>query len=74
MKRNLVMDAASADRSLWVLMPSVMVFAVLTATNVGISSSEALATMNAGHGDARQLFYTASGVGPVGPVGRHPDA
>ena len=63
MKRSLPIDAASAGRSLRVLVISAMLFAVLAVTTVVISPSGALATESVGHGDAKNLFYTTSGAG-----------
>lgn len=69
MKRSLVMGAASAGRSLRVLVISAMLLAALTVTYVVISPSAALAARSVGHGDAGQLFYTTSGAGTGLPNG-----
>jgi DNA-binding beta-propeller fold protein YncE len=69
MKRSLTIDAASAGRSLRILVTSVMLFAVLAVTNVIIASSGALAATSVGHGDAKSLFYTTSGAGTGLPNG-----
>jgi hypothetical protein len=69
MKRNLITGATSAGRSLRVLVTSAMLFAVLAATNVGISPSAALAANSAWHDGATSLFYTTSGAGMGLPNG-----
>jgi hypothetical protein len=61
MKRSLTIDATSAGRSPWVLVTSVVLFALLAVT--AMSSSAAVATTNVGHGHAPDLFYTTSGAG-----------
>ena len=63
MKRNLIMAAASAGRSVRVLVTSAMLVAVLAVTNVALSPSGALAATSAGHDGAASLFYTTSGAG-----------
>ena len=69
MKRRQFMEAASAGRRLRVLVTSAVLFAVLAVTNAVISPSEALAATNAGHGGAKELFYTTSGAGNGLPNG-----
>jgi hypothetical protein len=69
MKRNLIMAAASAGRSVRVLVTSAMLAAVLAVTNVAIAPSEALAATSARHDDATSLFYTTSGAGTGLPSG-----
>jgi hypothetical protein len=69
MKRNLITGATSAGRSLRVLATSAMLFAVLAATNVGISPSAALAANSAWQDGATSLFYTTSGAGTGLPNG-----
>jgi len=69
MKRSLAVDAASAGRSLRVLVISALLFAVLAVTNVALSPSGSLAAQSAGHGDAKGLFYTTSGAGTGLPNG-----
>src|SRR5690242_18298978 len=69
MKRNLITGATSAGRSLRVLVTAAMLFAVLAATNVGISPSAALAANSARHDGATSVFYTTSGAGTGLPNG-----
>src|SRR6516225_3968684 len=69
MKRTLIVDAASASRSLRVLVTSVMLFAVLAVTNTVIAPSGALAAPSAGPGEVRSVFYTTSGAGNGLPNG-----
>ena len=69
MKRNLIMAAASAGRSVRVLVTSAMLVAALAVTNVAISPSGALAATSAGHDGAASLFYTTSGAGNGLPNG-----
>jgi len=63
MKRSQFTGAASAGRSLRVLLASTMLSAVLAVTNGVISPPAALAATSAGHGGAEQVFYTTSGAG-----------
>jgi len=63
MKRSQFTGAASAGRSLRVLLASAMLSAVLAVTNGVISPPAALAATSAGHGGAEQVFYTTSGAG-----------
>jgi glucose/arabinose dehydrogenase len=63
MKRSLIMAAASAGRSVRVLVTTAMLVAVLAVTNVGISPSAALAAQSAWHDGATSVFYTTSGAG-----------
>jgi hypothetical protein len=63
MKRNLIMAAASAGRSLRVLVTSAMLAAVLAVTNAAIAPPGALAATSTGHDGATSLFYTTSGAG-----------
>ena len=69
MKRNLIMAASSAGRSLRILVTSATLVAALAVTNAAISPSGALAAASAGHGDATSLFYTTSGAGNGLPNG-----
>jgi glucose/arabinose dehydrogenase len=69
MKRNLIMGATSAGRSLRVLVTSAMLFAVLAAMNVGFSPSAALAANSAWHDGTTSLFDTTSGAGTGLPNG-----
>ena len=69
MKRTLTIDAASAGRSLRVLVTSVMLFAVLAVTNTVIAPSGASAAASGGPGDATSVFYTTSGAGNGLPNG-----
>ena len=69
MKRNLIMAAASAGRSVRVLVTSAMLAAVLAVTNVALSPPGALAASSAGHDGAASLFYTTSGAGNGLPNG-----
>ena len=69
MKRRLVTGAASAGRSLRVLVTAAMLFAVLAVTNAGIAPSAALAAMSARHDGTPELFYTTSGAGNGLPNG-----
>jgi hypothetical protein len=69
MKRTLTIDAASAARSLRVLVTSVMLFAVLAVTNTVIAPSGASAAASGGPGDATSVFYTTSGAGNGLPNG-----
>jgi len=63
MKLSQFTGAASAGRSLRVLLASTMLSAVLAVTNGVISPPAALAATSAGHGGAEQVFYTTSGAG-----------
>jgi len=63
MKRSQFTGAASAGRSLRVLLASTMLSAVLAVTNGVISPPAALAATSGGHGGAEQVFYTTSGAG-----------
>jgi hypothetical protein len=69
MKRNLIMAAASAGRSVRVLVTSAMLVAVLAVTNAALSPSGALAAASARHDGAASLFYTTSGAGNGLPNG-----
>jgi hypothetical protein len=69
MKRTLITGAASAGRSLRVLVTAAMLFAILTVTNAGIAPSAALAAMSARHNGTPELFYTTSGAGNGLPNG-----
>jgi hypothetical protein len=69
MKRNLIMAAVSAGRSVRVLATSAMLVAVLAVTNLAIAPSGALAATSAGHDGAASLFYTTSGAGNGLPNG-----
>jgi hypothetical protein len=63
------MDAASAGRSLRVLVTSAMLSAVLAVTTGVLSPSGALAATSVRHGGAEQVFYTTSGAGNGLPNG-----
>jgi hypothetical protein len=63
MKRNLIMGATSAGRSLRVLVTSAMLSAVLAVTGAGIAPSAAVAANSAGQDGAASVFYTTSGAG-----------
>ena len=69
MKRSQFMGAASAGRSLRILVTSALMFAVLAVANGVISPSGALAATSARHGGAEQVFYTTSGAGNGLPNG-----
>ena len=69
MKRTLITGAASAGRSLRVLVTSAMLFAALAVTNAGVSPSAAAATISVRHDGATSLFYTTSGAGTGLPNG-----
>jgi hypothetical protein len=69
MKRNLIMAATSAGRSLRILVTSAMLVAVLAVTNAALSPSGALAAASARHDGAASLFYTTSGAGNGLPNG-----
>jgi hypothetical protein len=69
MKRNLITGATSAGRGLRVVVTSAMLFAVLAATNAGISPSAALAANSASQDGPTSLFYTTSGAGTGLPNG-----
>jgi hypothetical protein len=63
MRRSLTIDAASAGRSVRVLVTSAVLFAALAAMTVVISPSSASAAKSVSYPDASSLFYTTSGAG-----------
>jgi hypothetical protein len=63
MKQSLIMGAASAGRSLLVLVASAMLFAALAVTGAGIAPSAASAANSAAQDGAASVFYTTSGAG-----------
>ena len=69
MKRTLIAGAASAGRSLRVLVTSVMLAAVLAVAGAGIAPAAAGAANSAGQDGAASVFYTTSGAGNGLPDG-----
>jgi Repeat of unknown function (DUF6923) len=69
MKRSLIMSAASAGRLRVLVTSALLVAAVLTVTEVGISPSAAWAATGAGHDGVTSVFYTTSGAGTGLPNG-----
>jgi len=69
MEPGLIMGAASAGRSLRVLVTSAMLFAALAVTGAGIAPSAASAANSAGQDGAASVFYTTSGAGNGLPNG-----
>jgi len=69
MKRTLIAGAASAGRSLRVLVTSVMLAAVLAVAGAGIAPAAAGAANSAGQDGAASVFYTTSGAGNGLPNG-----
>ena len=69
MSQSLPIGAASARRSLRVIVISAILFAVLIVTIVVVSPSKVSATGSVEHGDAKSLFYTTSGAGTGLPNG-----
>ena len=69
MKRTLIIGAASAGRSLRVLVTAAMLFAALAVTGAGIAPSAAWAGNSAGQDGTASVFYTTSGAGNGLPNG-----
>jgi hypothetical protein len=69
MKGRLIMSAASAPRSLRVLVTSAMLVAGLAVTGAGITPSAAVAANSAGQDSTASVFYTTSGAGNGLPDG-----
>jgi hypothetical protein len=69
MKRTLIVGAASAGRSLRVLVTSVMLATLLAVAGAGIAPAAAMAAKSAGQDGAASVFYTTSGAGGGLPNG-----